>query len=273
MNRSIERNDAPSPRGKAASSPVLKAAALLRYVAQAGEPVALARLATALVVPKPTAHRLARLLEQAGLLGRDVLTRRYGVGPLLIDVAFDALRSSPGHSTRQLILARLSEKLGETVNFGILLGTELMYLDRVESSWPLRMTFKPGSRVPLHCTANGKLLLAWAPPVLLQRLLAGVPLTRFTASTITSRARLLRELAQIRRRDYAEDEEEFLAGVSCLAVPVRNGHGRVVAGLAVSAPSARFNLERARAHLADLRTAAEAIGRDMQERTPQGMTG
>jgi DNA-binding IclR family transcriptional regulator len=247
---------------------VLKAAALLRFVAEAGEPVGLAQVAASVAIPKPTALRLARLLERAGLLTQDLFTRRYGVGPALVDVAFAALRSSPGHRARQLVLARISEKLGETVNLGILLGTELVYLDRVESSWPLRMAFKPGSRVPLHCTANGKLLLAWAPPAARQRLLARIPLTRFTGKTITRRPALLRELVEIRRRGHSEDNEEFLAGVSCLAVPVRNARGRVVAGLAVSAPTARFDLDRARTHLPDLRTAAEEIGRDFDQEHP-----
>jgi DNA-binding IclR family transcriptional regulator len=247
---------------------VLKAAALLGYVARAGEPVGLAQVAAALQVPKPTALRLARLLEQAGLVSQDSFTRRYGVGPALVEVAFDALRASPGHRPRQLVLARISEKLGETVNLGALLGTELVYIDRVESSWPLRMTFKPGSRLPLHCTANGKLLLAWAPPATRRRLLDAIPLTRFTANTITSRPALVRELAEIRRRGHAEDGEEFLAGVSCLAVPVRSARGRVVAGLAVSAPTARFDLDRARAHLPDLQSAAAEIGRDLNPDQP-----
>jgi DNA-binding IclR family transcriptional regulator len=262
MNRSADRNE--RARGDAIGpSPVLKAAALLRHVASAGEPVNLARISAALAVPKPTALRLARLLEGADLLRKDLLTRRYGVGAGLVELALDALRSGPGHGARQLVLTRISEKLGETVNLGVISGAELVYLDRVESAWPLRMVFKPGSRVPLHCTANGKLLLACAAPAERRRLLDAIALTRFTGKTVTTRPALIRQLAAIRRQDYAEDDQEFLAGVSCLAVPVRDARGRVVAGLAVSAPTARFDLARARAHLPDLRTAAVEIGRHL----------
>jgi DNA-binding IclR family transcriptional regulator len=155
-------------------------------------------------------------------------------------------------------LERLSEKLGETINLAILAGDEVLYLDRVESSWPLRMDFKPGSRVPIHATANGKLLLAHAEPAARARLMRILRLTPVTARTITERARLEAQLGEIRRQGYSEDDEEFLAGVCCLAVPIRDRRGHVIAGLAVSAPSARFNLDRARAHLGDLqRTAAE----------------
>jgi DNA-binding IclR family transcriptional regulator len=256
MKRSIERNGA-------AVSPVLKAVSLLAHVASASAPVSLAALSVAVRLPKPTAHRLAGLLEQAGLLRKDPLTRRYVVGPALLEIGFDALRSAPAHRNRQLLLERLSEKLGETVNLGVLSGGEVLYLDRVEASWPLRMDFKPGSRVPLHCTANGKLFLAYAAPSVRDRLLRGLRLPALTSRTITSRPRLQGALAEIRRRGWSEDDEEFLAGVCCLAVPVRGRRGRVIAGLAVSAPSARFNLERAREHLPDLRTAADALGAEL----------
>ena len=257
MKRSIDRKDA-------APSPVLKAIAVLAHVARASAPVSLAALSDALHLPKPTAYRLAALLDHAGLLRKDPLTRRYVVGTALIEMGFDALRSAPAHRNRQLLLERLSEKLGETVNLGVLAGHEVVYLDRVEASWPLRMDFKPGSRVPLHCTANGKLLLACAPPALRERLLRGIRLDPVTSRSITSRARLLRALAEIRRRGWSEDDEEFLAGVCCLAVPVRDRRGRILAGLAVSAPSARFNLARAREHLPDLQTAARALGAELE---------
>ncbi len=257
MKRSTNRNGA-------VSSPVLKAVSLLAHVARAPAPVSLAALSTAVHLPKPTAHRLAGLLEQAGLVRKDPLTRRYAVGAALVQIGFDALRSAPAHRNRQLLLERLSEKLGETVNLGMLSGGEVLYLDRVEASWPLRMDFKPGSRVPLHCTANGKLFLAYSAPPARDRLLRRLRLVPLTSRTITSRAELTAELAKIRRRGWSEDDEEYLAGVCCLAVPVRDGHGRLLAGLAVSAPSARFNLDRARGHLPDLQAAAKALGAELE---------
>jgi DNA-binding IclR family transcriptional regulator len=255
MKRTIERN--------ATNSPVLKAVALLGHVARAGTPVTLAALSQAITIPKPTAHRLARLLEGAGLVRKDALTRRYTVGPGLVDLGFHVIGIGAGRSNRGLLLTRLSEKLGETVNLGVLSGNDILYLDRVEAAWPLRMDFKPGSRVPLHCTANGKLLLAYAPAATRHQLLRALRLTPSTPRTITTRARLQRELAEIARRGWSEDDEEFLVGVCCLAVPVRDRRGGVVAGLAVSAPSARFDLARARGYLPDLMEAATAIGAEL----------
>lgn len=247
------------------SSPVLKAISLLERVARAGEPISLAELSATTRLPKPTTHRLAARLERAGLVAKDALTHRYVVGAALVELGFEAIRNAPRRRNRRLILERLSEKLGETVNLAVLSGDEIVYLDRVESSWPLRMDFKPGSRVPVHCTANGKLLLAYAPPAVGDKLLQSLQLTPHTPRTIVRRRELEREVAAIRERGYSEDNEEFLAGVSCLAVPVRGRDGRVLAGLAVSAPSARFDLRRARTHLPDLVAAAEEIGEQLHE--------
>src|SRR5207237_8257037 len=109
-----------------------------------------------------------------------------------------------------VVVERWSGKLGETVNLGVLSGGEVLYLDRVEASWPLRMDFKPGSRVPLHCTANGKLFLAYAPAPARDRLLRGLRLPPMTSRTITSRTRLIAELGAIRRRGWSGDDGEFV---------------------------------------------------------------
>lgn len=241
-------------------SPVVKALRILTAVAQREEPISLADLSVSVSLPKPTVHRLATLLEREGMIEKDPLTRRYVVARGFHNLALSAIRSAPVHRNRQVLLQRLSERLGETVNLGMLYGGTVIYIERVESAWPLRMDFKPGSRVPIHCTAIGKLLLAFTPPRVRDPLLTAAPLQAYTKNTITDRERLLRELRLTRKRGHSEDNEEFLAGVCCLAVPVRNGSGKVIAGLAVSAPSARFPLERARSHLPDLKEFAELIG-------------
>lgn len=245
-------------------SPVTKVIAVLAHVARASDPVPLADLSRAVRLPKPTAHRVAKMLEQLSLIAKDPLTRRYTVGSRLVDLGFHAIRNAPAYRNRRLILERLSEKLGETINLAVLARDEVMYLDRVEAAWPLRTDFQPGSRVPVHCTANGKLLLAYAPSSLRARQLRSLTLTSFTDRTITNPKQLVEELAEIRRRGYSEDNEEFLVGVCCLAVPVRDRRGRVIAGLAVSAPSARFNLERARIHIPDMMAAAAELGPQLQ---------
>lgn len=246
--------------GDAADSPVVRALRILAAVARADGPVSLAELCQMVGLPKATVHRLAGLVEAEGLIERDPLARRYVVAGGFDDLALRALRTAPVHRNRRAILKRLSERLGETVNVGVMHGGEVMYVDRVESAWPLRMELKPGSRVPMHCSALGKLLLAFAPRSVRDGLLRVAALEPHTPNTITSRQRLEAELDATRHRGHSEDDEEFLAGVCCIAVPVRDAKGKVLAGLAVSAPTARLPLARARTYLPDLREAAADLG-------------
>jgi DNA-binding IclR family transcriptional regulator len=160
---------------------------------------------------------------------------------------------------RHAILARLVEEIGETCNFTMLDGDAVVYLDRVEAAWPLRMMLSSGSRVPLHCTASGKLLLALMPKPARGRLIALLPLTRYTSTTLTDARRLGAELARIRAQKYATDNEEFHAGLACVAVPVADARRRVCAAIAVHAPVSRMPLERALEHLPSLRRAAAAM--------------
>lgn len=250
-------------------SPVVRAVRILTAVARGEEAISLADLSQAVELPKTTVHRLAGLLEREGLIARDPITRQYVVARGLHDLAFHAIRGAPVHRSREMLLRGLSEELGETVNLGVLSGGEVIYVERVESAWPLRMDFKPGSRVPIHCTAIGKLLLAFAPRRVREPLIVGVPLKGYTRQTITDVARLREELRVTRRRGHSEDNEEFLAGVCCLAVPVRNARGRVIAGLAVSAPSARLPLDRARAEVPRLQRFAGLIAANL-EAAPDG---
>jgi IclR family transcriptional regulator, acetate operon repressor len=111
----------------------------------------------------------------------------------------------------------------------------------------------------LHCTASGKLLLALQPKAARVRLLSHLVLARFTDTTLTDAKRLGTELAQIRTRRYATDNEEYHAGLVCIAVPVQDAKRRACAAIAVQAPVSRMPLERALQHVPELRRAGEAM--------------
>ena len=239
--------------------PLLRAFALLEHVVHADGAVSLLELTEMAGLPKPTVYRILNVLEGAGLLQREPEGRRVTAGPRLTRFAFDALLSESVRAPRHAILKRLADDVGETVNLTMLDRGEVVYLDRVETAWPLRMTLVPGSRVPLHCTASGKLLLAMLTPVRRKRVIAELTLARFTDNTIVDARRLAVELAAIRKARLATDNEEYLAGLVCVAVPV-TAAGRIVACVAVHAPVARMSLDQALAHLPALRVAAAALG-------------
>jgi len=243
--------------------PLLRAFALLEHVVHADGAVSLLELTELAGLPKPTVYRMLNVLEDAGLLQREPEGRRVTAGPRLARFALDAMLSEAVRAPRHAILKRLAEEVGETVNLTMLDRGEVVYLDRVETAWPLRMTLVPGSRVPLHCTASGKLLLAMLSAVRRKRVIAEMTLERFTDNTIVDAKHLERELAAIRKAGMATDNEEYLAGLVCVAAPV-TAAGRIVACVAVHAPVARMPLARALLHLPALRVAATALGKSFE---------
>lgn len=244
---------------------LLRSLKLLETVAAAGRSLSLGDLASILDVPKPTVFRLCQRLEQGGYLTREPGKGGFTIGPRLLRLGLDTVRTSGTNPERRAILKALVAVLGETVNFTTLAGSEVLYLDRVETRWPLRVHLEPGSRVPLHCTASGKLFLAHMPADKRRRLLESLDLTAETPSTLTSIESLEQECARILRDGHSEDHEEFLLGLIALAVPVLNGSGAVVAAIACHAPSARFTLRDAMACLPAMRDAAKKLGATMPE--------
>ncbi len=117
--------------------------------------------------------------------------------------------------------------------------------------------------MPVHCSASGKLLLAFSSKELQEHVLSSAPFTSYTKKTITTARVFARELEKIRKRGYSEDDQELIPGVNCFAVPIKNRHGEAVAALAVMAPAASLPLERLRAHVAEIRECAECLGKEL----------
>ncbi len=245
--------------GKPAAAPSMKAFAFLEAVAKAQRPLSILDLSVLLDIPQPTAHRIVHMLVAEGLLIREPGSRRYGPGERLTNLSLGLLSAAVRSAPRQAILRDLSQALRETCNFGIISGNDLVYLDRVEAAWPFGLRFEAGSRVPLHCTSMGKLFLSYMPAETRQRLINTRPLHPYTATTITDAAALTRELENIRKTGISTDNQEFLAGVVCVAVPIHADNGTVVAAIAVSAPVARMSLQQGLQHVPRLREAAAKI--------------
>jgi len=240
-------------------SPTLRAIAVIEAIGRNAQPMLLMEVVQAVGLPKPTVYRILSHLVEAGLVRR-MPGAGYGVGARLSRLGRDLVTNDAGRPARHAILQRLVGALGETCNFTMLDGAEIIYLDRVETASPLRVNLQPGSRVPAHCSASGKLLLAHMPPAQYQRLKVHLSLTRFTARTITGRGALDTELSKIRTQGYSVDDEEYLEGLVCVAAPVVDDQQRVWATVAVHGPAARMPIDTALAHLPLLRAAAAALG-------------
>ncbi|WP_288251781.1 IclR family transcriptional regulator [uncultured Hydrogenophaga sp.] len=246
------------------SSPGLRLMDLIEHLVREGRPLALPEVVATTGWPKPTVHRMLQQLEQGGWLQREPDGRRYALAPRLLRLGEGALGASTQHGVRHAVLRQLVAELGESCNLTALSGAEVVYLDRVESAFPLRLELRPGTRVPLHCSASGKLFLAHLGAARRQALLDGLTLSRHTATTLTRREALETELATIRRQGHAFDAEEFVDGLVCIAVPVRApGERDVRCALALQAPSARVPLARLPQFLPRLTQAAQALARTL----------
>ena len=256
---------APAPAAEAdepaTGSSAERSLRLLALLASEGRALSLAELAAQLSLPKGTAHRICTQLLATGFLARDVDERMFSVGPALRQLAFDTLNHGVVRGLRHEVLSELVRQVGETCNFTTLEGVQVLYLDRVEAQWPLRLTLDVGSHVPLHCTASGKLFLAQMEKKDRDAVIAQITLTRMTANTITDADKLRAECEAIAKRGYSTDREEFIAGLVAVAVPVFDAAGRPRAAMAVHAPTARMTMEDAVKRIAALREAAKRMGK------------
>ena len=215
---------------------------VVEEIAKAGTPLKPMQLSDALGLPKPTIHRLLQTAEAEGFLQRDLDGRSYGPGPRLRQIAVHTMSSERLRTGRLAILKAVAEEIGETCNLAVPDREGMTYLDRVETKWPLRIQLPIGTQVPFHCTASGKMYLSTLRDRTLETVLNSKPLEALTERTIVSIEGLNRELAETRARGYSQDDEEFMSGMTAIAVPVLDSTGRLLATLSVHAPNQRHDV-------------------------------
>ena len=209
----------------------------------------LEELADATGLPKSSVHRTLAALRGRGFAFQQE-DGRYLAGSELLRVAFDFYDRVDVRVMLQPLLLRLRDELNETVHLGILEGADVVYLDKLESRHPLRLTSTIGGRNPAHCTAVGKALLAWtypSEPELRAWIAGSRPLVRRTPASLTDPTDLVKEMARIRSDGFARDMEESEVGVRCIAAPVFVGTARPRAAVSISAPRDRMSSSRIRA--------------------------
>ncbi|MCP5367051.1 MAG: IclR family transcriptional regulator [Hyphomicrobiales bacterium] len=234
-----------------------KSFAVLEYVTADRRPATMSEIIRATGISKPSAHRIVNVLVDMGFLERDPGGNGFVGGARLVDLAQQTVLAAAARGIRHALLEELARHVGETCNYGILSGAQVTYLDRVESKWPLGLRFDAGSQVPAHCTAIGKLLLSQLSENELLAVTNTVSLGRYTSRTLTNPMHLRKALAEIRQTMVGVDNQEFMDGVVCVAVPVVLADGTVLGGIAISAPEARMTLETALTYVPKMREIAE----------------
>lgn len=238
-----------------------KALAVLEAVSDQNQAVGLPDLAARLNLPRQTVHRLLGQLEDAGLVRRDPSRERYAIGPRQSRLALASLCSKNQSAPLRLLLQDLVDDLKETCNIGVLDDLSYVYTERIECKWPLRTHLEAGSRVGAHAVSGGKIMLAALDPATLKPLLKGRKLMAYTRKTRVKLADLEAELAQVRARDYALNDEELFDGIIGVAVPIRDEGGRILAALAVHGPLTRLTMADCERFVPKLRRSAERIAK------------
>lgn len=217
---------------------------ILEAVGQSSAPVALKELTALLGIDRSNVFRLANTLRQRRFLAHPEGRREYVLGP-------SAWRLARGYARSRLIavcqdhVRGLAEKTGETAHLGVREGSHVLFLDHhVAEGQIVTVAGQTGQYLPLYNTAHGKALLADCDLAELEAIFAGVPLRAATRRTIVSLDRLAAVCRTIRAKGIAIDDRESLEEIRCVAAPVRDQEGRILASVGISAPTTRFPKKR-----------------------------
>ena len=178
------------------------------------------------------------------LVEQDAYTGKYKLGLTALHLAHAVLQQLDFRKEAKPSMERLADLTSETVNLSVLDGDEVVYIEKAEGSASLRMLSRIGHRAPVHCTGAGKVLLSEMALDEVRAILRRTGLPRFTPNTIVTFDQYLRELEFVRANGYALDKEECEEGASCVAAPIRDHTGKIVAALSISGPTVRFGQDR-----------------------------
>jgi DNA-binding IclR family transcriptional regulator len=239
----------PTNRDANFSGTVIKALDVLDCLANHGRPMSAQEIAVACSTSRPTAYRLLTTLMSRGFVRTDG-NYNYSLGTRLITLGKIVLDGIDLQELARPHLHELCLHSNETANLSILDGTELLYIGKEESPQNsqtpvfVQMSTKIGTRLAPHCSAMGKAILAHLSPAELQTLLKQTtPLKSYTGHTITNIDTLMHELERVRQHGYAIDDREVDDGTRCVAAPVFDSSGHVIAAMSIAGPAYRLTLE------------------------------
>jgi DNA-binding IclR family transcriptional regulator len=217
---------------------------ILGILADAGRPLGVTEVASIVGVDKSSAYRLLSTLAGRGFVEQNDENRRYSLGLRIVELSRGSLDRLELRTVARPYLKQLRDRVGESAHLAMMAEGHVVYIDTEASGASLNVHTEIGRIAPAHCTAIGKVMMAFASPDELERIANQNGLTRYTQRTITTLQELKPHLEIVRGRGYAVDDEEFEYGVRCVAAPVRDHRDKVIASVGISGPSIRVPLER-----------------------------
>jgi len=229
------------PKGVAGTAAFSKFMAVLQRIADAPAPPNVAALAAATGFPRPTVYRIVAALAAEGLIADGADEGTFALGPRLISLASRSWEQSSLRVASAPVLAALRDATRETVHLAVPSAHGMVYIDKLESPQTVRMASRIGTGVTLYSSSVGKAYLAALPPDVCERLIAQIEFVRFTPNTITSCARLKKEIRTTAERGYSFDNEENELQIFCCGAAIRDADGAPVGCVSISMPLYRYS--------------------------------
>lgn len=235
-----------------------RAMAILNCFSEKNQELKLSEIAERLDLNKSTVHGILNTLKYHGIIDQVEETQRYKLGLYLVELGHIVLKSMDIRRIASPIIHSIRDEMEETVHLGSLDNMEVVYIDKIESHQSMRIFTTIGARKPAYCTGIGKAMLAYLDDEILLNLLPE-KLEPLTSKTITDRSKLLEDLAKIREKGYAFDDEENNVGLTCVAAPIFDHRGKARYAISVSGPTVRMNDEKIEEIVRVVKDAAQEI--------------
>ena len=223
-------------------SSVMKVFSILQTLAEQKD-IGISDLSQRLMMSKTTTYRFLQTMKTLGYVTQEDENDKYGLTLKLFELGAKSLEYTDLIALADKEMRYISEKTNEALHLGALDENAIIYIHKIDSGYNLRMQSRIGRRNPLYSTAIGKVLLAECDEAFIRNALKDVTFVKHTENTLENIDQLLAALEDVRQSHYAEDKQEQEPGLHCIAVPIYDRFGYVIAGLSISLPSIRFNEE------------------------------
>lgn len=236
-----------------------RAANILELFLGADQELSVKEMSEKLGLSKSTVHGIIKTLEYRGYLKQNPENAKYILGMKLFELGQTVSRQFDLRKIARPLIKKLVDDLKETVHLVVYERGEVIYVEKLDGPQSLRIYSQIGKRAPVHCTGVGKAVLSLLEAEEAERILSETELERFTKYTMTDKEEIIKELQKIRKLGYAIDDEEIELGLKCVAAPIFNHEGRVVAAISCAAPKARMGEERMPQVIEEIKQAAQKI--------------
>tara|TARA_R110001583_G_scaffold143414_1_gene295558 strand:+ start:7864 stop:8646 length:783 start_codon:yes stop_codon:yes gene_type:complete len=243
-------------------SSVLKVFSILQALGEQKD-IGVSELSQRLMMSKATTYRFLQTMKTLGYVTQEDQADRYSLTIKLFELGSKSLEYVDLISLADKEMRLISEQTNEALHLGALDDDSIIYIHKIDSNYSLRMQSKIGRRNPLYSTAIGKVLLAERDQAFIRETLSQVEFIKHTDKTLENIEQLLSELTQVKEHHYAQDNQEQEPGLRCIAVPVYDRFGSVIAGISISLPTIRFDEKRLSYYVGLLHQAGKSVSAEL----------